>query len=185
MCSCSVTWQMLRRQLLRKMRQMLRDKCSETFAPATFAPTTIAPPTIAPATDAPKIRQVAPPTIAPPTIASSTIAPATNAPPILLRQHLLRCQLLRRQLLLRWNMLRTCRRYDICSAYNNCSAEICSENNTCSSTIFVPPTFTLPKIKPTIFYLFIYFTSLKWVARSAFAGFHRGPLNTDTYYRHN
>ena len=34
-------------------------------------------------------------------------------------------------------------------------------------------------------YLFIYFTSLKRVARSAFAGFHRGPLNTDTYYRHN
>ena len=65
-----VPWQMLRRQLLRKMRQMLRDKCSETFASATFAPPTFAP-TIAPAT-------FAPPTIAPPTIAPATTAPATD-----------------------------------------------------------------------------------------------------------
>ena len=68
---------MLRRKLLRKMRQMLRDICSETFAPATFAPPTFAPATIAPPT-------IAPPTVAPPIIAPATFAPVSIAPPTIL-----------------------------------------------------------------------------------------------------
>ena len=153
----TVPWQMLRRQLLRKMRQMLRDKCSETFAPATFAPTTFAPttialPTIAPATFAPPtfapttiaLPTIAPATFAPPTIVPPTIAPATDAPKI---RHLLRRQLLRRQLL---------RRYcsgDICSGVNcsadNCFAEICSEH--AEGMTFAPPTIIAPlKYAPKI-----------------------------------
>ena len=50
--------------------------------------------------------------------------------------------------------------------------------------IFAPGLFMLASYT-CIFVLFIYFTSLKRVAQSAFAGFHRGPLDTDTYYRHN